>query len=76
VTQLFTLRAVGRARLTPDPEARVDRMPVDEMVDVLKACGRVNPRHRASPLFPADSRFDRGGDRRYFDRTDRSLTAR
>src|SRR6185295_12044336 len=57
--------------LTPDPELRIERMPPDEFADVLDAIPPgVNPRHRASPLYPVQIPDLIGvADRRYLDRT-------
>lgn len=57
--------------LNPDPEAALDRMSVDEIASVLEALPPgVNPRHRASPIYPVQIPDLIGvKDRRYLDRT-------
>jgi len=68
----LTLRATSAVPwLAPDPEARLDRMPIEELINALEAMpAGVNPRHRASPLYPVQIPDLIGvKDRRYFDRT-------
>jgi hypothetical protein len=68
----LTLRATSAVPwLTPDPEARLDRMSASEAANVLDAIPPgVNPRHRASSLFPVQIPDLIGvQDRRYLDRT-------
>jgi len=57
--------------LDPDPEARLDRMSIDELLPVLEAIPPgVNPRHRTSPLSPVQIPDLIGvQDRRYLDHT-------
>ena len=73
VNQLrLTLRATSAVPwLEPDPEARVDQMSIGELTNVLEAVpAGVNPRHRASPLYPVQIPDLIGvKDRRYLDRT-------
>ena len=73
---LIQLRLTFRATtavpwLNPDPELPLERMSAAEASDVLAAIpGGVNPRHRASPLYPVQIPDLIGvKDRRYLDRT-------
>jgi len=67
-----TIRATSAVPwLTPDPEQPIDQMSAGQFADVLDAIPPgVNPRHRASPLYPVQIPDLIGiADRRYLDRT-------
>jgi hypothetical protein len=67
-----TFRAISAVPwLNPDPAARLEQMSIEEVVKVLEALPPgVNPRHRASPIYPVQIPDLIGvKDRRYLDRT-------